>query len=56
MRIKLFARDRQRGQNARLDFALTGWDINIEKDESAAQVFEARVHQAAKLLVDALGN
>jgi N utilization substance protein A len=44
----------KRGQNARLTSRLTGWDINIEKDESAAQVFEARVHQAGKVLVDAL--
>jgi N utilization substance protein A len=45
----------KRGQNARLTSRLTGWDINIEKDESAAQVFESRVQQAAKILSDALG-
>ncbi len=45
----------KRGQNARLTSRLTGWDINIEKDESAAQVFESRVQQAAKVLSDALG-
>lgn len=44
----------KRGQNARLTSRLTGWDINIEKDESAAQVFENRVSQAAKVLADAL--
>lgn len=44
----------KRGQNARLTSRLTGWDINIEKDESAAQVFENRVSQAAKALADAL--
>ncbi len=44
----------KRGQNARLTSRLTGWDINIEKDESATQVFESRVQQAAKVLADAL--
>jgi N utilization substance protein A len=40
----------KRGQNARLTARLTGWEINIEKDESAAEVFEQRVLQAAKSL------
>lgn len=40
----------KRGQNARLTSRLTGWDINIEKDESAAEVFSARVQQAAAAL------
>ncbi len=44
----------KRGQNARLTSRLTGWDINIEKDESAAQVFESRVQNAAKALAEAL--
>jgi len=44
----------KRGQNARLTSRLTGWDINIEKDESAAQVFENRVSQAARVLAEAL--
>ncbi|HYR57589.1 MAG TPA: transcription termination factor NusA [Chthoniobacteraceae bacterium] len=44
----------KRGQNARLTSRLTGWDINIEKDESAAEVFGARVQQAAKQLVATL--
>jgi N utilization substance protein A len=44
----------KRGQNARLTSRLTGWDINIEKDESAAQVFEKRVTQAASVLAEAL--
>jgi N utilization substance protein A len=44
----------KRGQNARLTSRLTGWDINIEKDESAAEVFSARVQQAAKTLAAAL--
>lgn len=45
----------KRGQNARLTSRLTGWDINIEKDESAAQQFEARVLQAARALAGPLG-
>lgn len=44
----------KRGQNARLTSRLTGWDINIEKDESAAQVFENRVTQAARALAQSL--
>ena len=44
----------KRGQNTRLTSRLTGWDINIEKDESAAQVFESRVQNAAKALAEAL--
>jgi len=44
----------KRGQNARLTSRLTGWDINIEKDESAAEVFSAKVLQAAKALAAAL--
>ncbi len=40
----------KRGQNARLTSRLSGWDINIEKDESAAEVFSARVNQAAAAL------
>jgi N utilization substance protein A len=40
----------KRGQNARLTSRLTTWDINIEKDESAAEVFSARVNQAAATL------
>ncbi len=40
----------KRGQNARLTSRLTGWDINIEKDESAAEVFSAKVQQAAAAL------
>ena len=44
----------KRGQNARLTSRLSGWEINIEKDESAAKVFEAKLHQAEKVLCDAL--
>ena len=45
----------KRGQNARLTSRLLGWDINIEKDESASEKFEQRVGQAAKVIVEALG-
>ena len=45
----------KRGQNVRLTSRLTGWDVNIEKDESAAQVFTAKLNQAAQALVTALG-
>ncbi len=40
----------KRGQNARLTAKLTGWEINIEKDESAAIVLENKVTQAAAAL------
>ncbi len=40
----------KRGQNARLTAKLTGWEINIEKDESAAIVMENKVTQAASIL------
>jgi N utilization substance protein A len=45
----------KRGQNARLTSRLLGWDINIEKDESASEKFEQRVGQAAKSIVEAIG-
>ena len=44
----------KKGQNARLTARLTGWEINIEKDESAAQIFEGRVQAAARSLSEAL--
>jgi N utilization substance protein A len=44
----------KRGQNARLTAKLTGWEINIEKDESAAIVLENKVTQAASLLANTL--
>ncbi|MDB6152831.1 MAG: nusA [Chthoniobacteraceae bacterium] len=44
----------KRGQNARLTSRLTGWDINIEKDESAEQVFKNRLQKAAVALADTL--
>lgn len=45
----------KRGQNARLTAKLTGWEINIEKDESAAIVLENKVTQAASALAGPLG-
>jgi transcription termination/antitermination protein NusA len=45
----------KRGQNARLTSRLLGWDINIEKDESASEKFEQRVGQAAKAIVESIG-
>jgi N utilization substance protein A len=44
----------KRGQNARLTSRLSGWEINIEKDESAAEVFKDKLHQAEKALMDSL--
>ena len=44
----------KRGQNARLTAKLTGWEINIEKDESAAIVMENKVTQAANILAASL--
>ena len=44
----------KRGQNARLTAKLTGWEINIEKDESAALVLENKVTQAAGALAATL--
>ncbi len=45
----------KRGQNARLTAKLTGWEISIEKDESAAQQFDNKVHAAAANLATVLG-
>ena len=44
----------KRGQNVRLTDRLTGWKTVIEKDETAAQQFEARVTQAAKQIATTL--
>ncbi len=44
----------KRGQNARLTHRLTGWEINIEKDESAKQAFEGSVKRGAESLASAL--
>ena len=45
----------RRGQNARLTSRLVGWDIQVEKDESAHEAFEARVEAAAATLAEPLG-
>ena len=44
----------RRGQNARLTSRLTGWEINISKDESATQAFEQKIAQAITTLANAL--
>lgn len=44
----------KRGQNARLTSRLTGWDINIEKDESAQEVFDSKKVSAATAFAAAL--
>ncbi len=43
------------GQNARLTSRLVGWDVKVEKDESAHEQFEARVTDAADQLAETLG-
>ncbi|MEM7010872.1 MAG: transcription termination factor NusA [Verrucomicrobiota bacterium] len=43
------------GQNARLTSRLIGWDVKVEKDESAHEQFEARVEEAAAQLAEAIG-
>ncbi len=43
------------GQNARLTSKLLGWEVKIEKDESAHEQFEARVTDAASQLGEAVG-
>ena len=42
------------GQNARLTSRLVGWDVKVEKDESAHEQFEARVTDAADQLVESI--
>lgn len=44
----------KRGQNARLTSRLLGWDINIEKDQTAQEVFEHTVEERAHKLAAAL--
>ena len=44
----------KRGQNARLTSRITGWDINIEKDESAKEAFENNVNKGVNSLAAAL--
>ncbi len=40
----------RRGQNARLTARLVGWDVQVQKDESAHEAFEAQVAKAAALI------
>jgi N utilization substance protein A len=40
----------KRGQNARLTSRLVGWDINIEKDETAKEAFAQSVAKAGRAL------
>ena len=44
----------RRGQNARLTAKLTGWDIDIQEDKSAAEAMESHKAQAAEALTAAL--
>ncbi len=44
----------RRGQNARLTSKLVGWDVQVDKDESAHEAFEARVSEAAHVLMEHL--
>lgn len=43
------------GQNVRLTNRLMGWDIQVERDESAHEKFVGRVHNAASELASHLG-
>ena len=45
----------RRGQNARLTSKLVGWDVQVRKDETQHEQFEARVAGAAMGLADELG-
>lgn len=45
----------RRGQNARLTARLVGWDVQVQKDESAHEAFEAQVNQAASAISAAAG-
>ncbi len=45
----------RRGQNARLTAKLMRWDVQISKDESEHEQFEARVDDAAQSLAEQLG-
>jgi N utilization substance protein A len=44
----------RRGQNARLTSKLVGWDVQVRKDESQHEQFEARLAGAAQTLADEL--
>jgi N utilization substance protein A len=43
------------GQNVRLTNRLMGWDVQVERDESAHEKFVGRVHSAASELAGHLG-
>ncbi len=43
------------GQNVRLTNRLMGWDVQVERDESAHEKFVGRVHSAASELASHLG-
>jgi len=45
----------RRGQNARLTSKLVGYDVQVRKDESQHEQFEARVEDAALTLGESLG-
>ncbi|MCX6978521.1 MAG: transcription termination factor NusA [Verrucomicrobia bacterium] len=45
----------KRGQNARLTSRLTGWEINIEQDKSAQQMFDNKKVTAANAFAKAIG-
>jgi len=45
----------RRGQNARLTSKLVGWDVQVRKDETQHEKFEARVGDAASDLAETLG-
>jgi len=45
----------RRGQNARLTAKLTGWEVDIQEDKTAAQVMESRTAEAAHSLAAVLG-
>lgn len=45
----------RRGQNARLTAKLTGWEVDIQEDKTAAQVIESRTAEAAHSLAGVLG-
>ncbi|MBM3857716.1 MAG: transcription termination/antitermination protein NusA [Verrucomicrobia bacterium] len=45
----------KRGQNARLTSRLTGWELDIQEDRTAAQVFEQQMAGAVHQLASALG-
>ena len=45
----------RKGQNARLTSRLVGYDLIIEKDERAAEAFEAHMGGAVHIIADACG-